>query len=296
MRILHFRNLSNTAYCISRAERKLGFESYVANVKGADVFGFDYDFIIEEKSLDHLVGLLNNFDVYHLHSGDILPEAIDCIILKLLGKKVFQHYWGSDVRGRKPPLLHCLADFRIVHNLDLLPFVPDAQYIPIPVDLDVWKPNPRIKKKKGDSIVILHMPSDPYIKGTKSVVKAVERLKREGHHVKLLGLSRVPHKDMYRYYSQADIVVDQLLIGWYGRTTLEAMAMEKPVCVYVREDLEPYLPFHPYMNANPTNIFEKLKTLVEDEGLRKEFGTKGREFCREIHDSMKIAKQIVSYY
>lgn len=41
-------------------------------------------------------------------------------------------------------------------------------------------------------------------------------------------------------------------------------------CVYIRDDLESYMPFNPIINTSPENITENLRILIEDERLRKE--------------------------
>ena len=48
-----------------------------------------------------------------------------------------------------------------------------------------------------------------------------------------------PHAEAMKLYAQADLVIDQLLAGWYGGFAVETMAMGKPVVCYIRaEDLQ----------------------------------------------------------
>ena len=291
MKILHYRNLSNIAFDLSRGERKLGHDSSVVMVKGANPFHFNYDYLIE-KNLKTVAWLMTAFDIYHIHAGDMLPKTLCHLILKLEGKKIIHHYHGSDVRSKRPPRLHAFSDVKVVHTPDLLDYVPDAEYVPQPINLDVWKPKP--KMKTDGTITILHAPTDPYLKGTKYVIKAVAQLRNEGYPVKLMLMRNVPFAEMPNHYAQSDIVVDQLILGTYGRVSVEGMAMEKPVCVHVEENIESFLPFEPFMEADQTNIAEKLRILVEDTNLRKELGIKGRYFCEAVHDSVKLAEKILS--
>ena len=43
-----------------------------------------------------------------------------------------------------------------------------------------------------------------------------ERLKREGMPIELLLVENVPFAEAQRMYRRADLLVDQLLVGWYG--------------------------------------------------------------------------------
>ena len=140
---------------------------------------------------------------------------------------------------------------------------------------------------------IVHAPSKRGIKGTDHVIEAVESLREDGYGVKLVLIENMPHRKAVEYYMQADIVVDQLLVGWYGVLAIECMALGKPVCVYIRDDLQSYLPSMPLVNVSPESLKENLRLLVEDASLRKEIGAKARRFVEETHDGDKIAKYII---
>jgi hypothetical protein len=45
-----------------------------------------------------------------------------------------------------------------------------------------------------------------------------------------------------RIYEKADLLVDQLLAGWYGGVAVEFMALGKPVVCYLRESDLRFLP------------------------------------------------------
>ncbi len=43
-----------------------------------------------------------------------------------------------------------------------------------------------------------------------------------------------PNKEAIEIYKKADIVIDQVLVGWYGAFAVEVMKMGKPVAVFIR--------------------------------------------------------------
>ena len=44
------------------------------------------------------------------------------------------------------------------------------------------------------------------------------------------------------------------------------------------------------------NLYDNLKLLIENLNLRKELGEKGRKYVEEVHDSKKIAEQLLQLY
>lgn len=127
-------------------------------------------------------------------------------------------------------------------------------------------------------------------------MRAVKQLKSQGYNIKLFLVENTPHKEALEYYKQADIVIDQLLIGWYGMVAQECMALGKPVCVYLREDLEGYIPSHPMLNTTRDNIVNNLKQLIEDAALRANLGEKGRIYVEKVHNSARIAQMLSDLY
>ena len=125
------------------------------------------------------------------------------------------------------------------------------------------------------------------------MLKAVEELRREGYEVDLMLVENLPHHKALEVYARADIVVDQLLTGWYGVFAVECMALGKPVCVYIKDDLTNYIDGSTLINANPTNIKQRLIELIEDPSLRKEVSQNGRQYVERVHDADVVCKRMV---
>jgi len=182
-----------------------------------------------------------------------------------------------------------LVDFIVSHTAfsDVL----KKNYIKIvqPVNLEDF---PKIFQQPENKIpVILHAPSNYGYKGSKYLVDAIEKLKNEyAFEFKLI--SNVELKTLYEEILIADILVDQLIQGWYGMLPLEAMMYEKPVICYLRDDVIKALPGEcPIINANPSTIYSVLKTTLENKSSWKEIGKKGRDYVIKYHDAKSIAKQ-----
>jgi glycosyltransferase involved in cell wall biosynthesis len=96
-----------------------------------------------------------------------------------------------------------------------------------------------------------------------------------------------------RRIAAADVVVDQLLVGWYGTFAVEAMALGRPVLSYVREDEPDDNPFGaslPIVRTSPRTLVADLAAVLADRARREELGWAGRAFAEEHHDPVAIAR------
>lgn len=235
--------------------------------------------------------VIDNYDVLHFHWLSIIPFGIDLPLWKQLGKRIILHHHGDDVRNKGEGLLYArFADDILVSTPDLLKWSPDAKWIPNPIDLERYQ-YVGVEDHAG-KIRILHAPSDRKVKGTEHVIRAVNSLQDEGYDVELDLVENMAHQEAMQHYTRADIVVDQLLVGWYGVLAIECMALGKPVCVYIKDELESYLPSSPLIATSAERLREDLKTLIKDFSLRNTIGNKARKFIEREHNSDKIAKYL----
>jgi len=161
------------------------------------------------------------FDVFHFHFGtSFLPRQIDLGLLRTMGKRIVFHVHGCEVRNRAHMLrTHRLAactecdpfcrprhqqrllaqarhyaDRVFFSTLDLAESLPEASHLPLAIEAERWieaggrHPLPDFQQRDGvkGPVVIGHAPTNRLIKGTRHVVAAVERLRREFPRVELL--------------------------------------------------------------------------------------------------------------
>ncbi len=330
MRILHApTNIAGIAGLAARAQRRLGYDATsVEYISRQFNFGTDLSLHLERergpmkaaKAARFALSALRRYDVFHLYFGNtLLPYPYpDLPLLRAMGKRVVFHFCGCEVRRRDLNLaeydlsgchectsLVCLskhhppfnrADKLLVATPDLLEFVPGAELMPGPVDLAAWPPQPFRDKPANEPIKILHAPTDRGIKGSSYIIAAVERLKQR-YNVQLLLLENIPHNAVKAYTAQADIVVDQIMIGAYGTVAIENMARGKPVVCYIRDDLRPFYPATlPIVSATPATIYDQLERLILDPDRRRTLGAQGVEYAREVHDANKVAARMIEIY
>ena len=161
------------------------------------------------------------------------------------------------------------------------------------LDLERWAPVETQKQADTSKLRILHAPNHTMIKGTEALINATELLKSEGLNIELILMRGVPNDEIRNVMAGVDLVADQFVMGWYAMFAIEAMAMEKPVLCYMREDLvELYVKAGlvtegeiPLINTDLFNIASKIRWAYNNREALKEIGKKGREFAQQHHST-----------
>lgn len=217
---------------------------------------------------------------------------------------VAECYHGLCEYGRYDDLRRRAIDkmARHVHHLwavnpDLLHFLPPERSSFLPYSVDTSQIEYRSSTFARPRLRILHAPTNRAAKGSAHILAALDRLATtHGGQFEVSIIEGIPHAEAMRMYAEADVVVDQVLIGWYGALAVETMAMGKPVIARVaREDLH-FLP--PEMardlgeaaiDAEPATIHEVLRRCIEDRTFLRERAAAGAEYARRWHDPIRIA-------
>lgn len=283
---------------------------------------------------------MTKYDVFHFNFGGSLlsnfrfPFLPDVGLLKSAGKKVFISYQGCDgrlkssarcqfehsacqsgecgntwcnwaidlIRRRRARVFSRKADAIFCLNPDLCRFVRRGVFLPYAnVNIRQWFPEAASQSRRGKEVVVLHAPSDRRIKGTSYIENALGRIQVLHPNVVLDLLEGVPHAQVRDRMKKADIVIDQLLVGWYGGIGVEAMALGKPVISYIREEDLRFVPAGmardlPVVNANIQNLERVVTELIQDEPARKVLGERGRAYVEKWHDPLKIAQTTLAFY
>ena len=269
----------------------------------------------------------SNYDIFHFFWGESLYgfgpfSHLDLPILRRLGKKIFVHFRGLDLVDLKhfdylraknageavqePPIsrrdqLSSLQQWRkyshrmLVSEPDLLRVAPEAVLIQQALRTEEWLPA-RKTSRTNNLIRIAHAPTLRRKKGTEFVMAAVDQLKEKGLPVELVLLENVPAEKMKSLYESCDIVIDQVLYGWYGKVSIEAMALGLPAVCFIDPQWFPYRPDMPIVNADPSSLVEKLAGLVGDSSLRTRIGQAGIEYVHKHHDIKRIVDQCLDIY
>jgi glycosyltransferase involved in cell wall biosynthesis len=179
------------------------------------------------------------------------------------------------------------------------------------LNLELWNPNLHQKSDIGaDKIKVLHSFASlgrdfegRNIKGSNHVLKAVNELADEGLNIEAHYITEVSSRLMRFEQAKADIVVDQLIYGWFGSTALECMALGKPVICYLNPKFEEtfYSNFPefrgnlPVINANVYTVKDAIKRLALDKELRSEIGNRSRIFAESWLDPKRSGFELLRF-
>jgi hypothetical protein len=258
-------------------------------------------------------------------------RSLDLSLARWGGRKVFMTLQGCDARlsdeserrnqitmcraGHCSGVLDCRAtvdesrrqmmeqllprcDRVFVLNPELAQYVPGAVFMPY-ANVDVESITPVWPKTEGP-ITILHAPTDGGIKGTPRVLQALNKLK-ERWPIELLLVQNMPHADAVKLYRRADLVIDQMLAGWYGGFAVEAMALGKPVACYLREEdfncLPPAMRQElPILPVHWDTLENDLEAILKSRACWPEWARRSRQYVSRWHHPRVIAQALVRAY
>ena len=289
-------------------------------------------------SFAYLVTNLRKFDVYHLYFGltylrlgwrvPIIGQ-LEIRFLKSIGKRVFMTYQGCDCRLRKLAqnnehspcvangcdvpwcgekadklrrrssfMLSKYIDRSFVLNPDLLANAPNSEFLPY-CNIDTTLKEANTYRTNVPPIVV-HGPTNRAIKGTEFVLHASKKLMNSHPH-KLLLLAGIPRHELIENLSTADILIDQLRLGWYGGLAVEGMSAGIPVVAYLEDRQLERIPSKmrdemPIASATPDTLGSVLADLLQDAPKRLELSEASRKFAHRWHNPLAIAEAMLTLY
>lgn len=298
-----------------------------------DVIHFNFGSSLSPPRIDENLGdgrwrrlLAPAYDLY----AALLSQR-DLPMLRHAGKVIAVTYQGSDARQRAftrshleteiarslppdyfPPGSDQLkqrmiagfsryADLIYALNPDLLHVLPArASFLPY-ANVDPRAYRVAVPAATGVPTVV-HAPTHRGNKGTAEIVRAVDQLKDEGVTLDFILVEGVSQAEATEIIGRADLVVDQVLAGWYGGVAVEAMAQGKPLVVRLsRPDLRLVPPEMrdeiPMISAGPNTITDVLRELVTARrGELPDLGRRSRQYVERWHDPVRIAERLRDDY
>jgi hypothetical protein len=275
-----------------------------------------------------MIKLLLRYDYFiFLQGGTVLSNYKDIKLLKKMGKKVSVIFAGCDVRVPDVVMQHkwnpcrdCPDTYQrlvgckfpdkykmleaINRNFDII-FSPDecggyfnekyiTYYFPVK-DIGGAKTVVHSTSTRK-SVRIAHAPSNEEYKGSKHIYSAIEHLKSryEFEFIKLQNLSK---DELIEEILKCDLVIDQMLVGFYGILSVEAMLLNKPVVCYIRNDIWSKIEKDcPIYNANPDNLVNVLENILQNPSQLIEQGKESRKYALENHSPKKIAEKMLKIF
>ncbi|MEU6996866.1 glycosyltransferase [Nonomuraea sp. NPDC046570] len=176
---------------------------------------------------------------------------------------------------------------------DLLADVPWAVWTPLVVDVDAWTCDGPVLERRRP--VVLHAPSKRWTKGTDHILPVLTDLHERGA-IEFQLAEKVAWSQMPHLVKNADIIVDQFVIGTYGTFACEGMAAGKPVVAFLSEEAgEAAGVTPPIVNATPATLGEAMARLLDDRAEARRIGRESALFARTYHDGTWTAQTLEGF-
>jgi hypothetical protein len=180
---------------------------------------------------------------------------------------------------------------------DMLLDWPGASWLPIVVNPDDWVGGaPALER---DRPLVVHVPSNPVIKGSDLIEPTMRRLHEEGL-IEYQRVQGVPASEMPKLYGDADIVLDQFRIGTYATAAIEALAAERVVIAHLHDQVREHVRLEykrevPVVQATIASLEEVLRDIVANRDHYRSIAASGPEFVRGLHDGHATAQVLAPF-
>lgn len=332
MKILHLpTSTGGNSYGLSRAERGIGLESDVLTINN-NYFDYPQDIMVDLsgnriskylKLFKCFMKINGKYDVYHFNYGESL-FSIPKLNLNFIDLHFYNNkskfvvtYNGSDCRQfligdccngiresverdyKKQQRVdkmdkYCKTIFYL--NPDLKRFLP-SRSIFLPYSIATWNNITHTNRKYRFPLKIVHAPSSRNLKGTSDIINIIDNINLNyPGKTEFIIVEGMKNSDAIKIYEQADILIDQIVIGWYGALSVEAMKAGCAVMVYIREDDLKFIPdsMHAdikktFINSNKYNLYENIAKIIDNTNLLYTYSKYSYEFVNTWHNPDYVA-------
>lgn len=317
-------NVAGGPGALSKGLKKLGADSLMM-VFNEHRFGYGADVNLEllepgtRRALMHnlplqwraMVYAARRFDVFHFHAGLTMFPKTRCIpFLRKKQKQLVMQWWGSDIRDTSPEDVDYIMrnmDAAIVGSYATLARAPERQegwpeydVLPPAIDLDEWQPS-QLPPMPGGVLRVAHAPSSREVKGTRIVLDVIKSMQADISMIELDLIEGLSHEEARQRYLMADVIIDQLKIGWYGLLAIEAMALGKPVICMIDDDAaerteQEFGMQLPIIRADEKTLAITLQSLMLAPETIPRLGKLCRRYVEAVHSDVEVAKRAIRIY
>ena len=196
----------------------------------------------------------------------------------------------------------------------------DNYWLPSIRDDEAYSPDDNYKVPTANQNVKIYVPhhDNAVFKGLDKAIAVLQSLKNDGYKIQIVtpenatdlwpdlrgfkeekegaqraGVYPVPNHLMPVLFSRVDLVIDQIVMGCYGNTGIEAMMSGKPVLGQKKFD---EVVNCPVIDVTGDTLRGKIIELLENRESWKAIGEAGREYALNVHSSQAVSKIAADTY
>jgi hypothetical protein len=276
-------------------------------------FRFEINYFLYKRFVKKLI---DDHDLILILWQPFLRNCFDLKYARKRNKKIISLFVGSDVRyfdafsqefnikNWSFPEVFKVKNIKIylsyIRNCeklaDLIYSVPDQSgiqlrpYYHLQIPLDINKFSFCIPK--NEIPILLHAPSQAFLKGTDIIEETLNQLRNEGLKFEYIRVKDLSNDQLMRLLTKADILVDEIVFHGPGILSFEAMLSGCAVATkYLETSPKNFKP--PICNINSENIYEKLKELISNKEQIIRFAEEGRKYAIQNNSHSIVVKNIL---
>lgn len=285
------------------------------------------------KGIWRLLKLAKKADVIHVFSDFFIPSRLQSFVYKRIFKrkstKYFITFTGSDVRIPEIELeqnpffkyayfhpnyegrgfetqQQSLAlqkkfselGFNLVSNPEVEPFIQPSFFKKKIINCHPSVNNKKSLKEKKDRsrFVIIHAPSNYYAKGTNYVLDAIRIVEEKlADKFEFRLLTNITNDQFQEELLNADLLIDQLIWGWYGVATQQALEYGTAVIAYLEEAKLKMVDSCPIVNATINSLPVVLENFITS-GIKESFEKENMAYYIKHHSPVSVVNNAVRFY
>ncbi|MEO7268531.1 MAG: hypothetical protein ABIW49_04910 [Knoellia sp.] len=182
-----------------------------------------------------------------------------------------------------------------VSTPDLLDHVPKATWCPVVIQPERWVSDVPVLEREVP--VVVHVPSSSRLKGSELIDPVMRELEEQGL-ITYRSVRDLPHAELMEVYKDADIVLDQFVLGLYGVAAAEGMAAGRVVIAYVTDPVRERVLAAtgqdvPIVEADPETVGDVVRDLITNRDNAKAIAARGPAFVKAVHDG-RLSASVLS--
>ncbi len=179
-----------------------------------------------------------------------------------------------------------------ISTKDLWDYIPNAIWLPQVVETEKWASPPAPIGER--LLVVASTFNNRYLKGADEAEAICNALAAEGRIEYRRYGSVVPER-MPEVVAGSDVLIDGIVLGLYGTTSVEGMAAGRLVLGNIDRVIDKPGEVPPIVNANPSNLGDILVDITDRPGHYLNRAREGPGFVRRYHDGRYSAEQLAGF-
>jgi hypothetical protein len=194
---------------------------------------------------------------------------------------------------RLSAVMLCFDGPTFVSTPDLIDFAPRASWLPVVVDEARWRTDRPVLERPRP--VVVHVPSNPFLKGSHLVDGPLQEMSDRGL-IEYRRLEGLPPDEVPAVVADADVVLDQFVLGLYSVMAVQGMFAGRLVVAHVAEHVRARVPGElPVVEATADDVVAVLEQVLDDRDRYRAVAQDGLAYARRVHDGNLSARALAPF-